>query len=409
MTIAEIRQRKAAKVAEQRAMLAKAQSENRNLSTDEARAFDALKSEVTELEQAETRQQFVDEAERRAAGVTVSNGNTDSRASLEQRVSLLTILRAATEGRALTGPEAEMHAELERRNGAAKHGGILVPLSAFEARANTVAGSPDLVGTVHRGDLYIGPLRRSLLVRKLGVRTLSGLVGNVSIPKAGSGLTVGWVAEGGNVPESDMGFDAVTLSPKHVGGVTEMSRQLIQQSSPAIEDLVREDLSFAIASAVDAAIIAGTGIGAIPKGLTARTGANGDVQTADLPTTWADVLAIEQQLAAVNVTPTGWYTSPGVMSTLRGTLKSASAGSDYLATADKVGDLPAAASNAAGLAGLAILGDWSQILLGQWGDAVEILVNPYAEAPYRRGGVLVRAFSTVDVAVRHEQAFVIAS
>ena len=96
------------------------------------------------------------------------------------------------------------------------------------------------------------------------------------------------------------------------------------------------------------------------------------------------------------------------MTTLRGTLKSETAGSDYLATADKIGDLPVASSNAAG-ANVAILGDWSQILLGQWGDAVEILVNPFAEAPYRRGGVLVRAFSTVDVAVRHEKAFVYAT
>lgn len=52
MTVAEIRQRKAAKVAEQRAMLAKAETERRQLSADEASKFDALKAEITELEQA---------------------------------------------------------------------------------------------------------------------------------------------------------------------------------------------------------------------------------------------------------------------------------------------------------------------------------------------------------------------
>jgi len=407
MTIQALRQKKAAKVAEQRALIDNATKENRNLNADEASKFDALKAEITDLEAAESRQQFVDDAERRAAGVTVVTGNGDTRNSLEQRVSLLAVLRAASEGRALTGAEAEMHAELERRNGAPKHGGILVPLSAFETRANTVAGSPELVGTAHRADLYIGPLRNSLLVRKLGVRTLPGLTGNVSIPKAGAGLSVGWVAEGQALPESDMDFESVTLSPRHVGGISEMSRQMLQQSSPAIEDIAREQLSFAIAAAVDAAIISGSGVGAIPKGLTARTGASGDVQTADMPTTWQDVLAIEQQLAAVNVTPTGWYTSPGVMTTLRGTLKEAGL-PGYIATGDKIGDLPAASSNAVA-GGIAILGDWSQILLGQWGDAVEILVNPFAESAYRRGGVLIRAFSTVDVAVRHEEAFVIAS
>src|SRR3546814_9640817 len=125
------------------------------------------------------------------------------------------------------------------------------PLAAFEQRANTTTSAADLVGTDHRADQYIGPLRDSLLVKNLVVRTLSGLVGNVSIPKAGTGLSAGWVPEGTALSESNMTFDAVTLTPHHVGGITEMSRQLIQQSAPAIEDLVRQDLSYAVAAAVD--------------------------------------------------------------------------------------------------------------------------------------------------------------
>lgn len=401
-SITAIREQRTAKVAEARNLLSVAERENRSLTTDEQSKFDALKTEITALEAAEQRQQFVDDAERRQTGIVV-NRNGDTTTDLEQRVSLLTVLRAGIEGRALTGAEAEMHAELERRHGKAKHGGILVPLSAFEKRANMTTTAPELVATQHRADQYIGPLRDSLLVQRLGVRTLSGLTGNVSIPKAGTGLSVGWVEEGQALPESQMDFESVTLTPHHVGGITEMSRQLIQQSSPAIEDLVRQDLSWAIAHAVDAAIIAGTGANGQPLGIINRTG----VQEAALPATWADVLAIEQMLAAVNVNPTGWYTSPAVMTALRGILKASTAGSEYIATAGRIGDLPAASSNAAP-ADTAILGDWSQVLLGQWG-AVEILVNPYAETPYRRGGVLVRAMSTVDVAVRHEQAFVVAT
>lgn len=402
MRINEIREARAAKVAEARALADKATAENRQLSADESKAFDKLKTEITDLEAQEQRAQFLADAERNAPGSVVT-GNGDTLAGLEQRVSLLSVLRAGMEGRALTGPEAEMHAELERRHGKGKHGGILVPLAAFEKRDNTTATAGELVGTQHRPQDYIGPLRDSLLVRALGVRTLSGLVGNVSIPKYGAGLSAGWVEEGEALSESEMAFESVTLSPKHVGGITEMSRQLIQQSAPAIEGLVREDLSHAVAAAVDAAIIAGTGTDGEPLGIIGRTG----VQTADMPATWADVLAIEQMLAAVNINPTGWYTSPAVMTALRGILKASTAGSDYIAGRGTIGDLPAASSNAAPT-DTAILGDWGQVLLGQWG-AVELLVNPYAEAPYRRGGVLVRAFSTVDVAVRHEEAFVVAT
>lgn len=398
MNLKTIREAKAHKTAEARAILAGA--ENRNLTAEESAKFDGLKAEIEQLEQQEARAQFLDDAERRATGTVVTG--SDSLADLESRVSLLTVLRAGMEGRTLTGAEAEIHAELERRHGKAQHGGVLVPLAAFEKRANTTTTADDLVGTSHRADQYIGPLRDSLLVRNLGVRTLSGLVGNVSIPKWGSGLSAGWVTEGQALSESDMTFDAVTLTPHHVGGITEMSRQLIQQSAPAIEDLVRQDLSYAVAAEIDRAIIAGSGTAGQPQGLIGRTG----VQTAALPASWDDVLDIEQLLAAVNVNPTGWYTSPAVLTALRKILKAPTAGSGYIATASSIGDLPASSSNAAPV-DTAILGDWSQVLLGQWG-AVEILVNPYAEVPYRRGGVLVRAFSTIDVAVRHEEAFVVA-
>lgn len=398
MSLQVIREQRAAKVAEARALLSAAG--DRALTADESAKFDAIKADIQNLEAQETRAQFMAEAERQQPG-TVVHG--DSRAALESRTSVLAVIRSMMEGRALAGPEAEMHAELERRHGAAKHGGILVPLAAFERRATTTATAPELVGTAHMADQFIGPLRNSLLVRTLGVRTLSGLVGNVSIPKAGAGLSVGWVPEGGALPESDLAFDSVTLSPKTVGGITEMSRQLILQSAPDIEGLVRDDLSFAIAAAVDTAIISGTGLAGQPQGIIGRAG----VQTAPLPADWADILAIEQQLAAVNVSPSGWYTTPGALTALRGTLKAGTAGSDYLATASRIGELPVASSNAAP-AGVAILGDWTQVLLGQWG-AVELLVNPYAETPYRRGGVLVRAMASVDVAVRHEEAFVVAT
>ncbi|QOY61870.1 phage major capsid protein [Lysobacter sp. H21R4] len=399
MQIQTIREQKSAAVSEARAIVAGAEKENRALTADESAKFDTIKTRITELEAAESRASFLSEQERNMTGEPVHG---DNRGGLESRVSLLNVLRAGMEGRAIAGAEAEMHAELERRHGPAKHGGILVPLSALESRATTTTSAGDLVGTDHRDDLFIGPLRNSLLVKNLGVRTLSGLVGNVSIPKAGAGLSVGWVTEGQALPESDLDFDAVTLTPHFVGGITEMSRALILQSSPAIERLVRDDLSFAIAQAVDKAIIAGTGTGGEPLGVMNHPG----VQTADLPTSWADILDMEQMLAAVNIDPSGWYTSPGVLTELRKVLKATTAGSDYIATARTIGELPVASSNAAPAA-TAILGDWSQVLLGQWGS-VEILVNAFAEGPYRRGGVLVRAFNAVDVAVRHEEAFVVA-
>ena len=57
--------------------------------------------------------------------------------------------------------------------------------------------------------------------------------------------------------------------------------------------------------------------------------------------------------------------------------------------------------------GTAILGDFSQVMLGVWSE-LDLLVNPYAETAYRKGNVLVRGMATVDTAVRAPEAFVVA-
>jgi HK97 family phage major capsid protein len=408
MKLNDLREARALKVTEMRVMLAKAEQEKRSLSADETARFDALKGEVQTLESDEQRAQFMADMERRQAGDPVADKPA---AQLEQRVSLLKVLQSAMEGRSLTGAEAEYAAETERRTGR-KAQGVFVPMSLFEQRANTTTTAAALVGTDHRADLYINPLRNALLARRLGVRVLSGLHGNVSVPKHGTGLSVGWVAENASLPESDMAPDSVTLTPKHAGGVTEVSRQAIQQSSPDIEALIREDFSFAIARAIDSALIKGGGPNE-PKGVLSTSG----IQTANLATlNWANVSAMIGKLEAVNanVASSAWLVSPTAAGALRTTLKSASAGANYLLQDGRLGELPVHVTNQVPSTGgatpknIAILGDWSQVMLGVWSEA-DLLINQFAEGPYKRGAVLIRIMATVDIAMRHPEAFVVAS
>jgi HK97 family phage major capsid protein len=396
MSLSAIREQRAAKVAEARSILSAAG--DRALTADESAKFDAIKADIQNLEAQETRAQFMAEAERQQPGTPVHG---DSRAALESRVSLLDVLQARIDGRALSGAAAEYHAEAERRTGR-KAQGVFVPASLLETRVNLTTTAGSLVPTDHRADLYVGPLRDSLVVRNLGVRVLSNLSGDVSIPKYGSGLSAGWVSENEALTESNMTFESVTLRPRHVGALTSWSRQLAQQSNPSIEQLLRDDLAYAIGAEVDRAIITGDGIKQ-PLGLVNTPG----VQTAPLPTDWGDVLAAEQLLAAINARPNAWFTSPGVLSGLRNVLKAASAGSDYVATGSAIGEIPAYVSNAAP-AGTAILGDFAQIVLGTWSE-LDLLINPYETEAFKRGNVLIRAMMTCDVAVRHPEAFVVSA
>jgi len=406
MNLQAIREQRAGHVAEARALLARAEGEKRSLTADEQTAFDALKSKITDLESQEARAQFLIEAERRMMGAPV-NGGDRSFGDLQSRVSVLDVIRTQMEGRSLDGAAREFHAETERRTGR-KAQGVFVPLAAIEQRVSTTSGAPEIVPTEHRPDQYIGPLRNALLTRRLGVRVLSGLSGNLSIPKHQTSLTAGWVAENAALTPSDMAFDSVTLAPKHAGGLTELSRQLIQQSSPDIEQLVRDDLAAILAQAIDSATILGGGANE-PKGVLSTTG----IQTASLATlSWANVLAALQKLDLVNAPAANIVASVKVRAKVASTLKTTGV-SGYIYENGRIGDLPTYFSNqvpektGTPNTGRLIAGDWSQVLLGIWSE-IDLLVNPYESTAFTKGNVQVRAMSTVDVAVRHADAFVVA-
>ena len=411
MTLQEIRQRKAAQIAAMRAIINKAETEKRSMTVNESQQCDAIKAEIESLEQQEQRQVWLDDAERRAAGVTVVAGNGgDTVAALESRVSLLRVLQAGVEGRALSGAEAEYQQETERRTGR-KAEGVFVPMSLLEKRVNTTASAPELVPTDHRAELYIQPLRNKLLARRLGVRVLSGLHGNVTIPKHGTGVSVGWVAENSAVPDSDVNPQNVTLSPKHAGGVTELSRQLIMQSSPDAEQLVRDDFAAMLAQAIDTALIKGGGANE-PVGVLSTVG----IQTYTLAAlNWITVLAMKAKAELANVDASSWLFNPAVAAKFAGKEKSDGTAVYLLGDDGRIAGIQSYSTNQVPNnttpnpdTGIAILGDWSQVLLGIYSE-LDVLVNPYAQPAYGRGGVLVRAMSTVDVAVRHPEAFVVAS
>lgn len=402
MKINALREQRSTKVASMKALVDKAAAESRDLSAEEIKQFDALKVEERTLAAQVERAEYLGDLERRSAGEPVSGNPSADFDRLAGSVSVVKVLKAQMEGRSLDGAEGEYAKEAEKRSGR-KAEGAFVPFKSLEKRANTTVTAPELIGTDHRAQDYIGPLRESLVARALGVRVLSGLVGNVSIPKFGSGLETGWITEGQPVPEGQMSFDGVTLTPKHVGGKTEMSRQLLQQSSPGIEQLVREDLSFLIAKQIDRAIINGSGAAGEPRGILNTLG----IQTADMPDTWLEVLAMLQKLDDVEIANGRWLTTSTIRTLLAGTEKVVGSGSGFLYQGGTLADLPLTTSKNVPEKKL-ILGDFSQVLLGVWSE-VDILVNPFAEPAYSRGGVQVRAMATVDTAVRHPQGFVVAT
>ena len=404
MSLAQIRESRAAKVGNMRNLLATAESEKRSLNAGEQTQFDSLKTEITGLEAQEARAQFLEDAERRSLGTPVDKPT----AALESRISLVDAINAQVENRSLNGALAEFNQE-QKRNGTVGRG-VLVPQSLFEQRAQIV-GNDTLGGylapTDHRVDQYIGLLRNSMVVQSLGARILPDLRGDVAIPRQTGASTAQWIAEGSALTDSGLTFGSIRMSPKHVGSICELSRQILQQSSPAIEQLVRDDFVQVVGLAVDKAMIHGNGT-TEPEGLlTAATG-TGTLSTLS----WATVLKVIEDLALINVNPTHWLTHPAIKTKLRAMLTSDGLPGWMLDDFGRMAGLPVAVTNQleakAGSPnkGRIILGDFKELIVGTWG-AVDVLTNAFAEGPFSRGAIQVRILTSMDMVPRRANAFIV--
>jgi hypothetical protein len=132
MNLNLIREQRAGKVAEMRTLLAKAETEKRNLNSDEQSKFEAMKADITALEGQEQRATFLAETERCMMGEPVKGGFGD----VTKQVSIMKVLQAKMENRSLDGAELEYHQETERRTGR-KAQGVFIPMAAIEQRVNT--------------------------------------------------------------------------------------------------------------------------------------------------------------------------------------------------------------------------------------------------------------------------------
>ena len=401
MKLFEVREQRALKVAEMRALA------DGEMTAEKKAAFDKLKTEVVALEQDEQRAQFLEEVERRATGAPVDN----SRRDMEGQVNVMDAIAAQIENRSVTGALAEFQAEAKRQGLTARNGGILVPTSIFEKRATmTTTGAAAVVPDDYRADQFIGLLRNSLIVRSLGARVLSGLRGDTVLPKATGAATAYWVGEGDALTESNTTYSSIKLEPKTVGALTAFSRNLALQSNPSIEALLRDDISAVVGLAVDKALIHGTAVAKQPVGILNVSG----IQTANLATlSWVTIVAMLEKLGLENITPNAVLTHAKAATKLQTTLKDASAGSVYLMDGGRVAGLPAYVTNQLDAKsgtpdkGRVIAGDFSQLVIGEFG-VTEILANPYAAGYYEKGDVQLRIMHTMDAVVRHPKAFVVA-
>jgi HK97 family phage major capsid protein len=314
------------------------------------------------------------------------------------------------------GLEAECHQEIQKRVGrTVSENNFFVPVDV-QMRTLDVAKRDLTVGTTTAGGFlvetsnqsFIEMLRNRSVAMTMGSTNLSGLQGNVTVPKQTAAATAVWLAnEASTITESQQTFAQLTLTPKTVGAYTEISRLLTLQSSPSAEAITMTDLSRVTALAVDLAVLSGSGASGQPTGII-NTAGIGAVTGTTLG--YAGILEFQTDVAAANVMPTrgGYVTTPSVAALLMQRARFSNTDTP-LWTGNiwngQVSGFPAMSSLQMAAASM-LFGDWSSVIVAEWG-VLELEVNPYAN--FQAGIIGVRAIYTVDVGIRYPAAFSLAT
>lgn len=282
--------------------------------------------------------------------------------------------------------------------------GIVVPNEVL-AR-DLVAGTGSAGGNTISTDLLAGSfielLRNRLALANAGVTILSGLQGNVAIPRQTSASTAYWVGENASPAESQQGVDQINMTPKTVGAYVDYSRRLLLQSSIDVEAMVRSDLARVIALELDRAGIYGSGSSNQPLGLVNTTGVNSATLTNY--GTFAELIAMETAISSANADAGSlrYIMNAAARGALKSTAKSSSAvAAGFVWESNEVNGYPAIVSNQL-QSNDALFGDFSMLIMGMW-SGLDLMVDPYAGST--AGTVRIIALQDVDFAVKQPVAF----
>jgi hypothetical protein len=320
------------------------------------------------------------------------------------------------------GVEWDVSCELNRRAPNFQTNGWKVPAVALLGRDLSETGNAgaNLVGQNYTtGELF--PFFRNYAVcGAAGARFLVAPTwANLSVPRQDTTSSVSWNSENNAITASTFTFDSVPVKFYRLSAQVYFSNQLLQQAtiSKSILDVVRADLSEAVAVGIDYAALAGTGTSNQPTGLLAITPGSGLANTQSIslsaPPAWSDILQTQYLAESANVRPDGtsaWVTSPASKKHLKGLPKVTSAstlGFLWEANSDEIsGQRAFATQQVAATNQLIYSPRWSELQVYMAGQ-VSLLVDRYTAAQNSQTRVIVDAL--VGVIARHANAFVIST
>ena len=355
-------------------LIAKGEAEQRELNEEETNTMAELRKSIDEIN---AQIEEIEKENRTIQKNTIITENKEIRT-----MSLLKMINAVVEGRNFTEDEAKAIAEARAefaKSGIAPKGQII-----YRSIAATVDGSGKENVPEDKWNLEVA-VRNNLVATKMGADFVSGLVGDCSIPKyAGSNVT--WKGETATADDGQGAFSEVTLTPKRLTATLDVSKQFLLQDSNDAEALLIRDLGAAIAEKLDETIFgAGSGDTNTPAGL--FNGVTGE--TALTAITYDDILALEEAVELANGSNYMFVVNPKVKFALKGTQMAN--GLQMVFDGDEIDGYKTISSNSVVTNGIICM-DPHELVIGNWGSAFEIVVDPYTKAADGQVRLVVNAY-----------------
>ena len=246
---------------------------------------------------------------------------------------------------------------------------------------------------------------------------MSGLSGDVTIPALNAKTNVGFVAE--NAASGSEGaptFRQVSMAPKTCTQYVDLSRKLMLQSDPSVEQIVRDDMVRQFAAKIDEVAIEGGGSNE-PTGITQTSGIGSVAMgTNGGAVTYAKLVDLESEVAIDNALggSLAFLTNPKVVGKMRQTPRQASGVEGnfilndtntilgYGVTSSTLVPSDLTKGSSSGVCSAVLFGNFADLIIGMFGG-LDVLVNPFASNG--TGATRIEMYQDVDVAVRHAQSF----
>lgn len=437
--ITRLQEKRQRKLDEAQEIVERAEGEDRGLNENEQQLYSSLMDSVGDLDGRIERAEEMNRQEQRSAQPagttpvhqrtqpqTIPNAEIGMGENDRRQYSLVRAIRASAaaargDGRAWeeAGLELEASRAVAQQLGREPRG-FFVPFDIQNERRDLSVGTPTAGGNLVSTDLlsqsFIELLRNRMMVRQAGATTLTGLMGDIAIPRQSGGATAYWVGESGAPTESAQAVDQVALSPETVGAFTDYTRKLLLQSSIDVENFVRSDLAAILGLAIDLAALHGSGSSNEPEGVAEVDGIGSVVGGTDgAAPDWADIVNLETEVAVDNadIGRLAYMTNAKVRGKLKQTEKATNTGMFvWTDTSTPLNGYAAHVTNqvksnldkgsSTGVCSAIFFGNWADLILAFW-SGLDILVDPYTHST--SGTVRVVALQDVDVAVRHPQSF----